>query len=239
MTLALIAALPSEINPLVRGWQRLPGTQPPVWAGRIGSVDAIAIAAGMGGAAATRACESVLAYGAGDAFGPITALVSIGYAGSLSCGLQVGHAYVIREVIDAASRQRFAADPLTADSPDQPRGQRLISIDRVADAQEKRALAAQHQAVLVDMEAAAVARFACAHHLRFHAFKAITDGPNDKLPDFNRFITSDGRIRTAALTAWAALHPASWNALGRLGRNSRRAAHQLAALIPRCLGQGQ
>lgn len=221
MTLALIAALPSEIKPIIRGWQKRGSGSQMVWTGRVGGAEAIALCPGMGEAAATRACEAALAHGG------IDAVASVGYAGSLSCGLQVGSAYAVREVIDAATGERFATDT--------SQGQKLITLNAVAGPEEKRKLASQHEAVMVDMEASAVARFARDHNLRFYAFKAITDGPNDKLPDFNRFISSDGQLRTAALAAWAAVHPGSWNALGRLGRNSRRATDHLAALISRCL----
>jgi len=220
MILALIAALPSEIKPLIRGWQKRESGSQQVWSGRVGTVEAIALCPGMGAAAAVRACEAALTYG-------IDAVASVGYAGSLSCGLQVGSAYAIREVIDAITGERFATDT--------SQGQKLITLNAVAGPDEKRKLAGQHQAVMVDMEASAVGRFARDHNLRFYAFKAITDGPNDKLPDFNRFISSDGQLRTAALAAWAAVHPGYWNALGRLGRNSRHAAEHLAAVISHCL----
>jgi len=226
MTLALIAALPSEIKPLTRGW--IPDGDLKV--GRIGNFDAVALCPGIGAAAAIRACEGALAYASLDQR-PLDALVSIGYAGSVSCGLQAGNAYAIREVIDAATGEHFATD--------NGEGQRLITLNRVAGLDEKRKLAGQYQAVIVDMEAAAVARFARARNMRFFAFKAITDGPNDILPDFNRFIGGDGRLHTMAMLAWAIVHPGAWRALGRLGQNSRRAAEHLAALIPRCLGPGR
>jgi adenosylhomocysteine nucleosidase len=118
---------------------------------------------------------------------------------------------------------------------DHPKPQRLITLDRVADPDEKRRLAGQYQAVLVDMEAAAVARFARDHSLRFLCFKAVTDGPNDKLPDFNRFITPNGKLRTAALAAWALVHPGYWRVLGQLEKNSHAASRELANLVSRCL----
>lgn len=224
MTLALIAAFPGELRPLVRGWTR----SGPLFSGRIGPRDAVAIAAGMGAAAATRACEALLARH------PDT-LVSIGFAGSLSCGLRPPDAVPVREVIDARTGERF----LTDSSPGDPAGQRLVTLDRVADPAEKRRLAETHQAALVDMEAAAVARFARHHHLRFLCFKAVTDGPNDRLPDFNRFTRPDGQLRTPALIAYAALHPLSWSPLRRLGRNSHLASRRLAILLSHSLPGSQ
>jgi adenosylhomocysteine nucleosidase len=225
VTIAFVAALPAELKPLVRGWQK----RGDIFHGRIGNIEAVATTAGMGAAAATRACKRVLSAG------PVEALVSLGYAGSVSCGLQVGAAYAIREVIDAATGERFATDPVAAQAQDQPKPQRLITLDRVANPDEKRRLAAQHQAVLVDMEAAAVARFAREHNLGFRCFKAVTDGPNDKLPDFNRFTAPDGRLHMPAFLAWLVMHPRYWGAVRALAKNSRLAADQLAFFISRFL----
>jgi adenosylhomocysteine nucleosidase len=216
----IVAALPSELAPLVRGWEKRGN----LWFGRAGSREVVAACAGMGAAAAVRAAQSLIA--AGD----LDNLISIGYAGSLSCGLRPPQACAIREVIDAGTGERYSANP---------EGQRLITLDRVASPEDKRRLAEQHEAVLVDMEAAAVARFALEHGLRFLCFKAVSDGVNDKLPDFNRFTRSDGKLRLPALAAWAAAHPVYWRIFWRLGQNSRRAAAELAILVSRFLGGSQ
>jgi adenosylhomocysteine nucleosidase len=216
MTLVFIAALPAELKPLVDGWKK----DGHLYRGRIGRTEAVATCAGMGAAAATRACEQAL-----SAEPAVGAIVSLGYAGSVSCGIQVGSAYAIREVIEAATGEIFPTR-----SSD---GQRLITLDHVAGTQEKRDLATRHQAVLVDMEAATVARFACTHNVGFYAFKAITDGPNDKLPDFNRFTGPDGQLRMPAFLPWLAVHPQYWGAVRNLARNSRRASQQLAEFIER------
>jgi adenosylhomocysteine nucleosidase len=227
-SLALIAALPAELKPLLvvgsaRGWQK----RGPLFHGRIGSTEAVAIAAGMGAAAATHACAAILAAGS------IDTLVSVGYAGSASCGLTPPQACAVREVIDAATGECFATDLPTAPAPGQLKPQRLITLDRVASPDEKRRLAAQHQAVLVDMEAAAVARFARDHNLRFLCFKAVTDGANDKLPDFNRFTGADGQLRMPAFLAYLARHPQYWGAVRTLASNSRAASRELANLVHR------
>ena len=39
---------------------------------------------------------------------PLNALVSMGWAGALSCGMQPGDAYVLNEVVDGATGERFA-----------------------------------------------------------------------------------------------------------------------------------
>jgi adenosylhomocysteine nucleosidase len=228
-TIALVAALPSELAPLTRGWQRTGE----VLRGRIGDQDVLAAAVGMGAGAVTRACEAVL--GAASPHGTVDTLISIGYAGSLSCGLRPPDACAIREVVDAASGERFPTDPLPGLAAIAIKPQRLVTLDRVANPEAKRRLAEEYQATLVDMEAAAVARFARAHHLRFLCFKAVTDGPNDRLPDFNRFTDPTGHLRFASFIAWAAVHPGTWGALRRLGQNSRQAAGELSNFVSQAL----
>jgi adenosylhomocysteine nucleosidase len=232
-TIAIVAALPSELAPLTRGWQRF-GTGPvKIVRGRIGDYDILASTAGMGAAAVTRACEAVLAASSPSA--PVETLISIGYAGSLSCGLRPPDACAIREVIDDTTGERFPTDPLPDPAPVPIKPQRLVTLDRVANPEAKRRLAEQYQATLVDMEAAAVARFAVAHNLRFICFKSVTDGPNDRLPDFGRFTTPEGQIRVPSLMAWALVHPPYWGPLRRLGQNSRQAAQELSNFVSRAL----
>ena len=223
--IALIAALPSELRPLIHHWPR----QDKVATGRLGNVDAVAVAAGMGESAVLGACEHLMK--ASGAESRIDTLVSIGYAGSLSCGLRPPEAVAIREVIDARNGEIFPISALSPQPENSIQPQRLVTVDHVVNPDEKRQLAATHQATLVDMEAAIVARFAQTHRLGFLCFKAVTDGPNDELPDFNRFTTPDGRLRTAAFAAWAMVRPRYWRVLSELEKNSRAASHRLASLV--------
>lgn len=219
--IGIVAALPGELKPLVRGWNQRGKT----FVGRIGPIEAVAACSGMGAKAVTHACQMILASG------NIDTLASVGWAGSLSCGLRAPEACSVREVIDDATGERFPTDDA--------KGHRLITLNRVADQKEKRRLAEQYQAVLVDMESATVARLARAKNLGFLCWKAVTDGPNDKLPDFNRFLDANGQMRMPALVAWSLVHPQHWNALGQLEKNSRLAAAQLAAFVSRRLSDSQ
>jgi len=213
--IAIIAAMAGELKPLVRGWER---RGPNLWAGRVGDCEAVAVAGGMGARAAERAVERVLAEANPDA------LVSYGWAGALTCAVKAGAVCVISEVVEDGTGERFA----TASRD----GYRLITLDHVARADEKRALAQKHQAVLVDMEAATVARMAAARRVPFYCFKGISDGYADRLPDFNRFVdTERGELKTGALVAYAAVHPVYWGSLWRMGKNSGVAADGLVELM--------
>jgi adenosylhomocysteine nucleosidase len=211
--IAIIAALPGELAPLVRGWQK---TAKNTWTGAIGDHACVAIAGGMGAAAANHAVAQIRSE-----FNP-TALVSYGWAGALTCAVKPGMACVISEVVDITSGKRFATG-----SPD---GFRLLTLNHVARANEKRKLAERNQAVLVDMEAAAVARIARQRRLTFYCFKGISDGYLDKLPDFSRFISWEGELRMAAFLVYIGMRPWYWPSLAKLGTASRAAAAALATL---------
>ncbi len=217
--IGIIAALPGELKPLVRGWQQ----RGQFYTGRIGKTECIATAGGIGAKAAAKACEMLLSEGKPDA------LVSYGWAGSLSCGLKPQQACVIYEVIDSRTGERFVTD--------YPAGQRLVTLDHVAHHDEKREIAQKYQAPLVDMEAAAIARIAAEQNLPFYCFKGISDGANDKLPDFNRFLGKDGQLRMPLFIAYALLHPQYWSALKQLDRQSKGAAGSLASLATESLGR--
>jgi adenosylhomocysteine nucleosidase len=216
--IAIIAALPGELKPLVRGWIR---EEPHIWIGSIAGHEAIAIAGGIGSASATRAAEAALSHGHPDA------LISYGWAGALTCALKPPSAHSITEIIDNGTGRRFPTRS--------PHGTRLVTFDRVARPYEKRRLAETHQSVLVDMEAAAVARFAAENDIPFYCFKGISDAWDDNLPDFSRFISTEGQLRMPSFLAHAALRPAYWSSLARIGRNSSAAALNLVGLLSKSL----
>jgi len=223
--IGIVAALTSELKPLTRHWSH----HHHLATGRIGSIEVVAACEGMGEKAVIRACERVAAAGTPDA--RIDTIISVGYAGSLSCGLTAPEAVSVREVIDGRTSERFPTAVLPGQTSDRLKPQRLVTLDHVANPEEKRQLGTTWQAVLVDMEAATVARFAREKNLAFLCFKAVTDGPNDELPDFNRFTTPEGRLRTAAFVIYAILHPRYWKVLGELEKNSHLAAVQLSNFV--------
>jgi adenosylhomocysteine nucleosidase len=227
----IIAAMPGELKPLVQGWKPLRARHgEAAWQGAIDGSVCIAVCAGMGKEAAERACD----LAGQDA--PLNALVSMGWAGALSCGMQPGGAYVLNEVVDAATKERFATS-----SP--PRlgnagALRLVTIDHVALAAEKRQLGEKYQAVLVDMEAATVARLARRQGIAFYCLKAVSDVATETLPDFSRYTDSQGQLQLAALLAHVALRPRYWPGLARVGRNGRTGAVAMAVALGPLMGDG-
>jgi adenosylhomocysteine nucleosidase len=224
MRAAIIAALPGELKPLVRGWRRRAtsarGVQ--MWSRTDGNDEAIAVCGGMGAEAALRS------FGAADALGPLDVVLSVGWAGALDRGMNAGECYVASDVIDARTGERFAlANGVGKIS--------VVTTAHVADEAEKRRLRESYGAALVDMEAAAVARLAQMRGLPMHCFKAVSDDADAQLPDLNPFISDRGQLRLLPFLAHVAVRPRFWVPLARLGRNSAKAADALAIEIERFL----
>ncbi len=235
-SIGVVAALPAELAPLqkrlglVRNGDVLQGT---FTAADGMEVRLLAASAGMGAAAATRAFSQLLAVvqASGE---QLDTVVSYGWAGAISCGVKPPDVYPVAEVIDARTGERFFTEEA---SPSGGTPLRLVTLDHVARPNEKRPLAERYRAVLVDMEAATVARLARAHSIQFRCIKGISDGYTDQLPDFNRFLDRGGQLRMAAFIASALVAPRYWPALARMGTNSRAAALALAAQLPAWLAR--
>jgi adenosylhomocysteine nucleosidase len=219
--IAIIAAMPGELKPFLdanakEGWAHERRGSVHLWR-LIWPSDQgewVAACAGAGVNAATRA----FAEAAKD--GPVSAVISTGWAGALSQDFTPGKAYRVSEVMDSRTGERFATAANSA-------GCRLVTSPRVADMPEKCRLAAAYSADLVDMEASAIARLALMRDIPFHCIKAVSDGFSEQLPDFNRFISEDGQFHLARFILFVILRPWYWPALIRMGENSKQASHAI------------
>jgi adenosylhomocysteine nucleosidase len=152
-------------------------------------------------------------------------VLSVGWAGALYEGARPGDASALSVIIDARTGEQFH---LAGESP----GSALVTTARVADAKEKKRLrSAYPRAVMVDMEAATVARLAQMRGIPIHCIKGVSDGVGAELPDLNPFISSNGQLRLLPFVAYLTLRPRFWKAIGELNRNSSRAAQAMCDLI--------
>jgi len=218
--IAIIAALPGELKPLVVGWHRKAGTPNGIalWSKTVGGYEWLALCGGMGQAAALRS------FAAAEAVGAVDLVISAGIAGALEEQPKPGRCYQPAEVVDALTGERFS---LAGGETDQ----RLVTTAIVADQTEKQRLRNAYGATLVDMEAAAIARIARTRNIPVYCFKAVSDGPSAQLPDLNRFIDPSGQMRMSAFVAYVLLRPRFWRSLVKLGLTSRRASVALARSI--------
>lgn len=212
---AIIAALPGELKPLVRGWMDESRNGVALWRWRFDESEWVAACAGAGSAAATRA------FAEAEKDGELAFVVSIGWVGALSEALVPGRAYRVSGVIDARTGERFDCTAPVSDCL-------LVTSAKVADEAEKQRLATAYGAALVDMEAAGVARMAVMRGIPFDCVKGVSDGFTARLPDFNRFISQNGQFQFGRFILFAIMRPWYWPALIRMGENSRKAAHSIA-----------
>ena len=211
---AIIAALPGELKPLVQGWPHSSRNGIQFWAQRDAEEEWIVACAGAGQPAATRA------FAALEEGGPIDLVFSVGWAGALHPEIDPGEAYNVAGVIDARTGERFTCYAGA--------GRRwLVTSPSVAGEEEKLRLAATYNAALVDMEAAAVGRLAAMREIPFYCIKGVSDGLHARLPDFNRFLSPSGQFLMSRLILFALLRPWYWPALIQMGENSRRSAQRI------------
>ncbi|MGA3132073.1 MAG: nucleoside phosphorylase [Terracidiphilus sp.] len=222
---AIIAAMPGELKPLVKyagpagaSWPHSTRNGIHFWAQRNAEEEWIAACAGAGQAAATRAFAAI------EDGGPIDLVFSVGWAGALRPEIAAGSAHNVAGVIDVRTGERFRCDAGA--------GQHwLATSPTVAPYSEKCRLTSAYQAALVDMEAAAIARLAAMRGIPFYSIKGVSDALTDRLPDFNRFLTPTGQFQLARFTFFAILRPWYWPALLKMGENSKRASQSIAELL--------
>ena len=221
--IAILAALPRELAPLVRHW---PGR---VESHADGSTiweceQAVAVCAGMG----SKRVEYALAIAARKR--PLRQVISVGYAGALRSGIARNSIYWPAAVIDAQTGERFECEAGSG---------MLVTANHVVAREGKLQLAERWNADLVDMEAATVARLATERGLVFRALKVVSDESTEALPDFNRFIDDHGGFRQAAFAAYIALHPWLVPEAIRLGRHTTQASRALAAALRKFLDSAE
>jgi adenosylhomocysteine nucleosidase len=167
------------------------------------------VAAGLGAERAAMAVEAALATG------EVGMLISAGLAGGCAAGVVAGAVMEAGLVVDATTGERF----VTAAGGNVV----LATTEAIASVGEKARLAESYGAMLVDMEAAAVARLAQAHELPFRAIKGVSDAHDFELSSLAKFAGERGSFRTGAFTLHTALRPWEWGKAMELGRGSSRA----------------
>lgn len=213
--IAILAALPREIAPLVRNWpihsaSSKDGTE--IWQ----CAGAIAVCAGMGRERIAHALDVASKYG------PLHSILSVGYAGALRAGIEKGKVFWPALVIDAETQEQFECTGGMGT---------LVTVDHVLRREEKPKFAQRWNADLVDMEAATVARLAQIENIPYRTLRVVSDEAGDKLPDLNRFIDARGAFREIAFAAYIALHPWLIPSAIHLGRQSALASKKIAETL--------
>jgi adenosylhomocysteine nucleosidase len=215
--IAVIAALERELAPLVRGWARSRLESSGKSVACFESGELIAVAGGIGCRCAELASRAVV-----EKYHPRT-LISTGLAGALIRSLKVGSIVTPNVIVDAATGTEYRCQL----GGDVVGGGVLVSAVEIAGSGSKADLAERFHALVVDMEAAGVAKVAEEFNIGFRCVKAISDELDFALPPMNRFVGAEGDFHTRRFLGWATLRPQYWPATVRLARNSSRAARAL------------
>jgi adenosylhomocysteine nucleosidase len=112
----------------------------------------------------------------------------------------------------------------------------LVSAAEIAGQKSKLSLVEHFHGLVVDMEAAGVAKVASESNIAFRCVKAISDELDFAMPPLNQFVDSDGNFSTTSFLAWAAVRPGQWRGILRLARNSSRATDALCSWLRRNVG---
>jgi len=201
----------------------------------------LVVCAGVGPQNARAAAELLVSKGA-------TQLISWGCAAALSPLLKPGDLTLADKLLDAdyhelpmdlhwqSSAKTILAETLTVAS-----GCLVESTSMIATGRQKKQIYSATDAIVLDMESAAVAKTANQHGLPFLAIRAIVDPASMDLPKAIAYAANgQGDIVLSKLLLFLLLHPLELPQLIRLGLNFRAATktltqvashlHKLAAL---------
>lgn len=227
--LLFIAADRREAEPWVGHWDKpRPLNLPVHWAraGKWQGRDVIAIANGVGVQRASAAVEAARTVAQG-----FSGICSIGTGGGLDPSLAIADIIVATEVTDGDA----AWPALDPHGPVARSGLVRTSPHIARTSAEKRNLRASG-AIIVEMEAAGVARAAQQLAVPFYCVRVVSDLANETfLIDFEKFLTPDGRFNVPSLVMTALVHPVKgFSELLRLQRRTSQAAIQLGNFLAKC-----
>jgi nucleoside phosphorylase len=192
------------------------------WRGERGLV----VETGFGAACVRRALDAVDAR-----FAPARYLFA-GFAGALDDRLRSAEVRAASFVIgaDGARRRPTWAVPGLEAVP-------LFTSSRiVGEPEAKRALGAELGAALVDMESAPFADWCKERGAPWACVRAVSDEVDTRLSPELLSMMAAGRVSIGGVLRVLLRHPALVGEMWRLGRDTKRAAHALAAALARTLG---
>ena len=226
--IAFIAAMEREIAPLVRGWQRstLSSSQKEFSCFERDGV--VAVISGIGCKNAELAARAVLAR-----YQP-SILISVGLAGALMRSLKAGRVFTPNVVVDATDGAEYRCSA----NSNHVSGGVLVSAGEIAGAAAKQELVNRFHGLVVDMEAAGVAKVAQEAQIGFRCVKAISDEADFIMPPMERFVGLTGEFQRGKLALWAAVRPWQWARVFALARNSKRAIRALCSRLQAEMASG-
>jgi adenosylhomocysteine nucleosidase len=237
--LAIMGAFGQEIVDLRRQMlieEAVTGQGFRLYRGKLKNKDTLLVQTGMGKQRAENATQFVLEHY------PITAIISLGFAGALNPELRIGEVVVCSTLYGqpGSGQEGQRLEPLAPDASllslaSQEPGGRLGSgvsvLELNSSTREMQGLSETYHADIVDMESYWIARMASARHIPFIAIRSISDNIQSSVQPFDRILSSDGEVLWSKAALCFLLHP--WYLLNvfTLYKNTRPAKRNLAAFV--------
>jgi adenosylhomocysteine nucleosidase len=212
---AIIAAMPGELKPLVRGWEHERRGDVHLWRWRFDEGEWVAACAGAGQQAATRAFAAV------ERDGPVDICDFGGLGGGAErAESRPGKAYRVSGVIDSKTGERFQASSVLERVW-------LVTSPRVADGAEKSAWQRPTKPAWWTWRRPRCPARRHARGFRSIASRASATGlPRICLISIGLF--RRGAVRDGRLLFFVLPRPWHWPALIRMGENSKQASQSIA-----------
>jgi nucleoside phosphorylase len=240
--IAIVAAMPEELAPLVEraaGLRGLPVPDGQPFALKTAHLAGHAVALAVTGDGERNARRGAQALGAAL---PLDGLIVVGIAGAATADLPAG-ALVVAEEVRAEAGAGWRADPAAIDLCVRragARAARLVSSHDIADSPaRKRALASDFGGqgpVAVDLESATFVEAAARAGVPWTVLRVISDAADEAVPSLvNRSRDEGGAVRRSAVALRLLGHPGAVPVLLRMRARLRDAAVTLADAVERLL----
>ena len=198
----------------------------PTWTGRAGASEIVVVEGGVGPVAAKRALAALPSR--------VTLLGSVGFAGGLDPELVTGDVIVAAAVVweEAGAARRYDVESTLVETlarvlaPALGRppclGTLFSAAAVIADVAAKRAAYERHAAAAVEMEAAALARYAAERRVPLFALRVVLDPATLSLEQLPRNLDASWAARARLATM-----PWIWPLIGTLRRHAATAGSVL------------
>ena len=243
-TIAILGAVSEEIAGIKRKINisdRVRLDKSEAWFGKWHGKNIILVRTGVGRKRAKNATHQVI-----DKFNP-EVIISMGYAGALTEGLNVGDLFVASTILspESDSTSFEMGDPRnlkwlelakTTPPPENVKLKvgRLITIDMVVHTPEaKKELGNRFGAEAVEMETLEIALLTRLNKIPFISIRGISDAVNHELIDSSSFLGSDGEISKLRAGWYVLTHPKSFKNAFSLRDNTQIATQNLTDFISR------
>ena len=209
--------------------------------GKLGGRDCLLVQTGMGKERAESTTLRILESH------PVTAIISLGFAGALTPELAIGDVVVCSTVLcasgfrkDEGELEAYAADAsllaLASSGPGDGATRfclgSSVTVPHVASSpQRKQELSRESHAQVVDMESYWIARIASARRVPFIAIRSISDAMQHSLEPLDQIMAPDGGLLWKRVVPYFLMHPQHLSTVFGSFGNMRRAKRNLATFV--------